>query len=709
MKDDIKLTVENIDFEKMVIDNVVKYAYIVDIDNYEMVYASEAFKKQFEIDDKDFKSAKCYELFRKCKKPCDLCNIDKLVENQVYAWQYYDERVNKDFKVKDYLYTKGNRKFRVSAGELCKSEYTLMESKDEIQVAVTQCVSLLAKDNDDEENISEILSIIRKFYNAEWTCIFKLDELRQYVNCTYVLGENGFFKDEPKLQKIPLTVIPHWMDMFENEGFVYVDSVYDQIDSETAKFKILQYFDVRNLMAVPIIRNNIITGFTLVSSANLNKGNIQFLETTSIFLKDALDKKYANERLETLLNYDRLTGLFNRHYYHRVLERIKNEQINDIGIIYIDVNGLKKMNDNFGHSYGDCYIENCAELIKSYFPGESFRIGGDEFIVLTNTLVENEFNLKVKAFEKDLEENNKVSMSLGVVWCKSYVDIGNCIKEADRLMYQNKAIYYANIDDVEEYFARNVIDMLQKSAGEQNLKVLYQPKIDLNTKEFIGAEAFLYKIDELGNYIESSVFIPEYESLGNMYLLDLYVLEKCCEFINSVSEELREKIFTSMKFSQQTILAPDIHIECKNICKKFNVEPAKITIEVSEDLGFVESEEIFNKLQVFRKQGFKLSVENFGELNNKKEIIENNFDKVKLNKNLLSDANTNITKYAILEHLIKNYQTISNVDIIINGIEEEEHLIFLSTYDGLIGQGGLISKPLVKTEFLEYLENNKFQ
>ncbi len=699
---------KDINFEKMVINNVVKYVYVVDIDKHEIMYANETFKNLFGFEDKDIKTAKCYELFRGYDTPCQFCNIGKLEVEGELVWQYHDERFNKDFRVKDYLITEGNRRFRVSAGEECTSEYTLLEKKDEIQNAVNDCVRILAKDDAPDNNIKEIFEIIRAFYDAERVCIFKLDDSKQYISCTYVLGFDGFHKDVPGLQKIPLSVIPHWMSMFENEGFVHVDSVYDSIDANSAKFKILQLFDVKNLIAVPVIRYGEITGFTLSASAAINNENVTFLKSMTVFIKDALNKKYANLRLETLLNFDRLTGLFNRHYFDDVIGRIKNEHIHDIGIIYIDVNGLKKMNDNFGHGYGDCYIDNCAELIRQYFPDESFRVGGDEFVVLTNTLNEKEFNQKVEAFKNDIDANKKVSMSLGVVWCESYVNIERYIKKADALMYESKANYYANLGDVEEYFARNVIDMLQKSAVEQNLKVMYQPKINLNTKKFIGAEAFLYKVDDDGNYIESKDFIPEYESLGNMYLLDLYVLEKCCDLINHADEELKETLTISMKFSQQTILTPNIHTECREICDKLNVDTSKITIEVSEDSGFVESKEIFDKLQLFRKEGFKLSIENFGELNNKKEIVENNFDKVKLSKSLLNENNENaaVTKYAILDHLIKNYQTIANVDIIINGIEEEEHLAFLGNYSGLIGQGNLISEPLVRLDFLEYLEKN---
>ncbi len=695
---------EIINFKKLVLDSLRGCCYVIDLENFEIVYTNSNLKNVCGITDEHFKNKKCYEAFLNFEKPCEFCKVDKLIEQKEHVWEYYHRKLDKNFKVRDTLVIEGNRRFKVSMTEECKSQYTLMDNKDEIQEAVAKCVEILAKDNDIEVNIGEILSIIRKFYDSEWVCIFKFDDLRQYINCTYVFGTKGLFKDDPKLQKIPLTVIPHWMNMFEDDGFVFVDSIDETIDPDSAKFKILQFFDVKNLLAVPIILSGEITGFVLSSTANINKGNIKFLKTISIFLKDALDKKYTNERLETLLNRDRLTGLYNRHYFDQVVTQIKNEHIDNLGIIYIDVNGLKKMNDNFGHSFGDCYIENCANFIKEHFQGEAFRIGGDEFIVIIKDINQSDFYKKANEFEFQIEENNKVSMSIGAVWCESYINIDSTIKKADNLMYENKVSYYENIGNVKEYFVRNVIDLLQKNVEDQNFKVLFQPKINLDSKCFVGAEAILYKVDELGNYIESKVFIPEYESLGNMYLLDLYVLEQSCKLITHLDDKLREKIFISMKFSQQTILVPNIHIECREICDKLSIDTSKITIEVSEDCGFVESEEIFQKLQMFRKQGFKLSIENFGELNNEKEIIENSFDKVKLNKNLLADVNVNVARDAILEHLIKNYQTIRNVDIIVNGIEEEEHLSFLSSYKGLIGQGDLISKPLTIKAFLTYLQ-----
>ncbi len=700
--------IESIKFEKLIMDNLSSYCYIINVDTNEIVYVNDRLADVFGVELYDISISKCHHFFYNCKEKCEACNAYNMPENEPFVWEYNCEKLNKTFRVKSIFITLDNTKYKLSFAEETSAKYTLLENNDNFQDALIKCTSIISEDTDVETTISETLAVIRDFYKSDRVCIFHFDDSKQYVSCTYVLDFDGFIKMKNELQKIPLTLLPHWLTMFENEGCVSIDSVAEMIDQASAKFKILEVYGVQNLLAVPIKHSGEMSGFVLVANATANIGNRKFLDVTKLFVKSSLDKQYVYQHLETLLNQDRLTGLYNRHYFEQTINEIKNKHINNIGIIYIDVNGLKKMNDNFGHSFGDCYIENCAHLMKEHFPNQSYRVGGDEFVVIVKDIDKETFIKKAEAFDTAIKNSKKISMSIGTAWCENYVNLESHLKMADTLMYQNKNIYYNSNGYFEEHFARNVIDMLQKNAEEQNLKVLYQPKIDLDTMKFIGAEAFLYKIDEFGNYIESQVFIPEYESLGNIYLLDLYLIEKCCTLIKNVEEEHNISIFTSTRFAKQTILVDNIHIECREICEKFNVDTSKITIEVSENYGFVESAEIFEKLQLFRKEGFKLSIENFGELHNKKEIIENNFDKVKLSKNLLTAADIDVTKYTILDHLIQNYKTIPNIDIIINGISDEEHLKFLEAYNDLTGQGSLLSSPLTKEDFFKYLKKIEF-
>ncbi len=696
------------ELEKLLLDNTCSLCFITDVDTMEVLYINKRFREVLKIENLVLDNHKCYELLQGRNSVCENCNVEEKNEELILEYNNQDLDTFARFREKFFEY-KG-RNLKVSSGYQFKTTYINLESGDTISGLLEQCLDILSVDSGITESIDKLLSLIGEFYKGERVGVFEFDESKQYTSNTYEWHTDGLDSHQDWLQKIPVSVISYSFDRLVNDGYIFLDDI-NKLDNESSIYKILSMIGVKDLLAVPLKVNGSLVGGLTISNPGMNKQNIKLLQAVSVFILDGLNKINTNKRLETLLNQDRLTGLYNRHYFDQNINQIKSQHVNNVGIIYIDVNGLKKMNDNFGHSFGDVYIENCANFIKRHFPNCAHRIGGDEFVVIIKNIDEKTFNEKVEAFIAEIKEDKKVSMSLGAVWCESYININLAIKEADKLMYKNKIEYYENIGDYEEYFARNVIDMLQKDVDGQDVKVLFQPKIDIKTKRFVGAEAFLYKVDFNGEYVPSSIFMAEFESLGNMNLLDLYVLERCCVLLNMMDEDNKDEalsqISISMKFSQQTILTNDIHIECKEICDKLNVDTHRITIEVSEDSGFVESKEIFNKLQLFREQGFKLSIENYGETNNKKEILDNSFDKVKLNKNLLIGANVNETKYAILEHLIKNYQTVSNVEIIVNGIEEEEHMLFLECYDGIIGQGNLISKPLMKSELLEYIKQNK--
>ena len=154
-------------------------------------------------------------------------------------------------------------------------------------------------------------------------------------------------------------------------------------------------------------------------------------------------KKIAEQtqELKRLSYEDSLTGLYNRNKFNQDLNIEQGPNQFGIGAACFDLNGLKEVNDRNGHRAGDILICRAAECLKKGFEGKAYRIGGDEFVVIDNTLAEDDFKAAVYAVQKTMEHDG-ISCSVGISWRNSQYNIREQIDEADRFMYEQKREFY---------------------------------------------------------------------------------------------------------------------------------------------------------------------------------------------------------------------------------------------------------------------------
>lgn len=144
------------------------------------------------------------------------------------------------------------------------------------------------------------------------------------------------------------------------------------------------------------------------------------------------------------LEMDALTGFKNRRAYHNeimAIEQDSEKSAHSVGVIFADINGLKEVNDNSGHVAGDDLIASVARSLTSVFPeAKRYRIGGDEFIILSFDENEDDFNKKLDRLSELW--NNEYSASVGAVWMEHARDLENGVADADKMMYMEKIRYY---------------------------------------------------------------------------------------------------------------------------------------------------------------------------------------------------------------------------------------------------------------------------
>ena len=147
------------------------------------------------------------------------------------------------------------------------------------------------------------------------------------------------------------------------------------------------------------------------------------------------------EQLRRMTYRDSLTGLYNRNKYSQLPQQWKVKEGAGLGVVCFDLNGLKTTNDRQGHFAGDQLIRGAAQQIRNVFGEKAFRIGGDEFVVVDDSLSENEFQSAVQQVRENLKRAG-ISCSIGSVWRDEGCSVQEQCEQADRLMYEEKRRYY---------------------------------------------------------------------------------------------------------------------------------------------------------------------------------------------------------------------------------------------------------------------------
>lgn len=165
------------------------------------------------------------------------------------------------------------------------------------------------------------------------------------------------------------------------------------------------------------------------------------IKTVKLLEQRTLEAEEQKELLKTISYKDALTLIGNRMKYMEVCNSLKGEELENIGLIYLDLNGLKQINDSQSHEQGDAYIKKAAEIISEQFEGECYRMGGDEFVVLAVGMECDEFQTKIATIKKSMSENS-VSISMGYRWDELCANLNELCTEAEKQMYQEKEAYY---------------------------------------------------------------------------------------------------------------------------------------------------------------------------------------------------------------------------------------------------------------------------
>ena len=335
--------------------------------------------------------------------------------------------------------------FIVTMTELNQEMYQLISRegkiKERLEIAtiLNKCIAELISGEDEDAAISNLLRIISGYFDGDRSYIVQIDEKRNVCTNTYEYAMNGVTAEKDNLQKVPMEMLDIWMDSFRKNGLYYIPDIEEE--QGQPYYETLKMQDITRLLAVPLNSDGKIIGFLGVDNPRLHYEDHTLLSSIQYFLTDSLKAKERKACLQYMSYRDMLTTLYNRNRYIQVLEGMQAKTVIKTGVAYIDINGLKRVNDLYGHEAGDRLIINTARSMLAILPENAYRVGGDEFVLICFDMDEKIFRSKVRDICDSIAAK-RISVSVGVVWEESSSELETMLRRADDLMYAEKKKYY---------------------------------------------------------------------------------------------------------------------------------------------------------------------------------------------------------------------------------------------------------------------------
>ena len=692
------------------LNEISELVYVSDPETYELLFVNQTGCQTLHLE--NYKHKKCYEVLQGKTSPCEFCTNDRLCDDNFYTWEFTNPSIGRHFLLKDKIIQWRGKTARMEiAFDITERELQKQELKNmlDVQTLITNCVRMLYAVDDLDQTINAVLTQIGEFLVSDRAYVFEIkDEL---MNNTHEWTAPGISPQLEKLQQLDLSLISDWLPFFEKNDCIIIDDVEQLQKTNPAAYATLHAQEITSLIAAPIFLDNKLAGYIGIDNYDSEKikNSSYLLLSMSIFLSYAIRHRNHVDMLHRLSYHDLLTNALNRNAFMDVLSQFRPGQYASAGIIYIDINGMKEINDFYGHHQGDkILITTVAKVFNLFKPDELFRIGGDEFVIITYDLTETDFYEKFNLLRNVFCEKTNLPFSIatGSCWVKSPSDLNSLLQQADSAMYTDKKKFYYGKEKTSRYRHNldDILNLANYSALQEALTagqfcIYFQPKISLDTEEFIGSEALIRYINQAGEIIAPNNFIPILEEARLIKMLDLYVFEEVCKQINIWKERKLRVKPVSINLSRSTLSYHFLADQLLALITKHNIDISLLELEVTETAE-VDNQLVFSQaLEKLKEYGFSISIDDFGVRNASLSLFTTiNFDILKLDRSLVKTLAQN-QKARILIRSLAVICSDLGIKLIAEGVETLEQLDILKELRCNEVQGYLFSKPLPLNDF----------
>ena len=462
-------------------------------------------------------------------------------------------------------------------------------------------------------------------------------------------------------------------------------------------------------------------------------------------VQDVTERRKAEMIIEHQAYHDSLTGLCNRKSFNDQLELaldISQRQDFNIAVLYLDIDGFKRINDSLGHHVGDKLLKGISSLLidtvrESDRVSASIndlsnntdeinttvaRLGGDEFTVML-TGVHNYKDVEIvaqricKAFANPFkirdEDNNydlHVTASIGICLSSDkMISADDIQKNADNAMYHAKMAgkntyrFYKESMDTKSSGRLDMESKLRNAIDNNELKLYYQPKLNMITGNVTGMEALLRWVSPELGFVSPVDFIPLSEESGLIVPISDWVLETACRQNKAWQDAGFTPVSMAVNLSSVQFHQLDFLENIQKTIALSGLDPKYLELELTEGILMNNTTEIINILNTFREMGIKISIDDFGTGYSSLSYLKRfPLDYLKVDRSFVMDIGQDSDDEAITSAIIAMAHSL-NLKVIAEGVENEQQLEFLQRQGCDQYQGFYFSRPVPAEEMVNFL------
>jgi diguanylate cyclase (GGDEF)-like protein/PAS domain S-box-containing protein len=450
---------------------------------------------------------------------------------------------------------------------------------------------------------------------------------------------------------------------------------------------------------------------------------IGFIQAVASVLSTGLQRIDSEGRLAFLAQFDALTGLPNRSLLSdRFSQMIMHAQRNgtQLGVLFIDLDDFKLVNDTLGHAGGDELLKEVADRLRtSVRAGDTVaRISGDEFSVVLSDLSKPEDAalvaqkiidaLAVPAQARGQEVF--VSASIGIaVYPTDGQDAEALLGAADAAMYrakqsQRNAYQFFTPEINQRSRARAQLGSeLHRALERDEFRLFYQPKIDLRSGRACGAEALLrWKHPERG-LVAPAEFIPVLEETGLIVSVGEWVVRQACEDLRAWAASALPALPVAVNLSARQFRQPDLDVRIRSILAEAGTDCSLLELEITESQLMHDPSQAIRVLRTLREAGLRIAIDDFGTgYSSLAYLTRFPLSALKIDRSFVADVLNEEAAGSIVRTIVDMAKTLG-LTVIAEGVENEAQAAFLRALGCHQAQGYFFAKPMPAAELGAFL------
>ena len=304
-----------------------------------------------------------------------------------------------------------------------------------------------------DEMMNDVICDIRNMFDAAHCCILLMDSFER--KCTVLceaLAEDTILTSMNNYNDDGFyDIADSWKDLIAGSNCLVVK---DELDMEVVKERNPIWYESftsahgKNIILFPLKFGKDLIGYIWAMNYDTAKATSikETFETTAYILASAISNNLLMNRLKILSSKDILTGVMNRNEMNNYVDKLSKDSSvsgNSVGVIFADLNGLKRINDDYGHNAGDTLLKNAAKTLEEVFDtGDIYRAGGDEFTIILTGITEGELSKRVEAIREASKKYEHVCFAIGQCYSDNKSNVRTALKIADERMYEDKRRFY---------------------------------------------------------------------------------------------------------------------------------------------------------------------------------------------------------------------------------------------------------------------------